>query len=102
MTIQGFDGAYTPTIEAKNTLFLNFMSDWPDDVAAYETKRNTLTEYKRVFNGYIREYKPFHGVKLQDVTSALVQSYFNAQLKARLSPNTVRKHKTNIINSAIK
>ena len=94
--LQEFEGAYTPAIEAKNTLFLNFMGDWLDDVAAYETKRNTLTEYKRVFNGYIREYKPFHGVKLQDVTPALVQSYFNAQLKAGLSPNTVRKHKTNI------
>ena len=35
-------------------------------------------------------------MKLQDVTPALIQSYYNEQLKAGLSPNTVRKHHANI------
>ena len=87
---------YAPVIESKSILFLTFMENWLDDVAAQNTKRNTLSEYRRVFEHYIKLYKPFHGVKLQDMTPALLQSYFNAQLKAGLSPNTVHKHKTNI------
>lgn len=87
---------YTAALEAKNVLFLSFMRDWLNDVVAYNVKENTLSQYRYVFEGYISKYKPFHGVKLQDVTPALLQSYYNAQLKAGLSPNTIRKHHANI------
>lgn len=49
-----------------------------------------------MYDGYIAKYKPFHGVKLQELTPTLLQSYYNEQLKAGLSPNTVRKHHANI------
>lgn len=87
---------YTAALEARNVLFLTFMRSWLDDVMAYKVKENTLSQYNLVYNGYIAKYKPFHGVKLPDVTPALIQSYYNAQLKAGLSPNTVRKHHTNV------
>lgn len=94
--LQEIEQEYTPALVQKKILFLTFMEDWLNDVMAYEVRRNTLTQYKKVFEGYIKEYKPFHGVTLQDVTPAMVQSYYNAQLQAGLSPNTVRKHHTNI------
>ena len=87
---------YTVTLENRKVLFLDFMRGWLDDVMAYKVKENTLEQYNLTFNGYIAKYKPFHGVRLQDVTPALVQSYYNEQLKAGLSPNTVRKHHANI------
>lgn len=79
-----------------NILFLTFMRSWLDDVVAYKVKSNTLSQYNLVYNGYIAKYKPFHGVKLQNMTPTLIQSYYNAQLNAGLSPNTVRKHHANI------
>lgn len=87
---------YTAALEVKNVQFLSFMRSWLDDVVSYKVKGNTLSQYRYVFEGYISKYKPFHGVKLQDVTPALLQSYYNAQLKAGLSPNTIRKHHANI------
>lgn len=87
---------YTASLEAKNVLFLTFMKTWLDEVMAYKVKENTLSQYNLVYHGYIAKYKPFHGVKLSDMTPALLQSYYNAQLKAGLSPNTVRKHHANI------
>ena len=63
---------------------------------SYKVKISTFSQYLYVFNNYIAKYKPFHGVKLQELTPALLQSYYNAQLKAGLSPNTVRKHHANI------
>ena len=83
-------------LEAKNVLFLPFMSSWLDDTMSYKVQPNTLYQYKLIFNGYITKYKPFHGVKLQDMTTALIQSYYNAELKAGLSSNTVHKHHANI------
>lgn len=87
---------FTATLESKNVLFLTFMLDWLNDIVSYKVKVSTLTQYLYVFNNYIAKYKPFHGVKLQALTPALLQSYYNAQLKAGLSPNTVRKHHANI------
>lgn len=87
---------YETALEEKNVLFLTFMRSWLDDVVAHKVKENTLSQYNLVYNGYIAKYKPFHGVKLQSLTPALVQSYYNAQLNAGLSPNTVRKHHANI------
>lgn len=87
---------YTVALENRKVLFLDFMRNWLDDVMAYKVKENTLEQYNLTFNGYICKYKPFHAVKLQDVTPALIQSYYNEQLKAGLSPNTVRKHHANI------
>lgn len=83
-------------LEEKDTLFLTFIRSWLDDVMAFKVKGNTLSQYNLVYNSYIAKYKPFHGVKLHDVTPALIQSYYNAQLKAGLSPNTVRKHHANL------
>lgn len=66
------------------------------DVMAHKIRENTLSQYKLIFNGYISKYEPFHGVKLQNITPALIQSFYNAELNAGLSPNTVRKHHANI------
>lgn len=87
---------YTASLEAKNVLFLTFMKTWLDEVMAYKVKENTLSQYQYVYNNYIAAYKPFHGVHLQAVSPALLQSYYNAQLKNGLSPNTVRKHHANL------
>jgi len=86
----------TAALEAKNVLFLPFINSWLDDVMAYKIRPNTLSQYKLIYNGYFVKYKPFHGVKLQAVTPALLQSFYNSELNAGLSPNTVRKHHTNI------
>ena len=87
---------YAPVVESKSILFLTYMEEWLDNDMAGNVEPNTLSEYKRVFEHSIKPYKPFHGVKLQDVTTELLKGYFDAQKKAGLSPNTVRKHYTNI------
>lgn len=86
----------TAALEAQNVLFLPFMNSWLDDVMAHKIRANTLSQYKLIFNGYIAKYEPFHGVKLQNITPALIQSFYNAELNMGLSPNTVRKHHANI------
>lgn len=63
---------------------------------AYKVKENTLEQYNLTFDRYIAGYKPFHGLKLQDLTPPMLQSYYSEQVKAGLSPNTVRKHHANI------
>lgn len=87
---------HTASLEAKNVLFLSFMNSWLDDTMSYKVQPNTLSQYKMIFNGYIAKYKPFYGVKIQDVTPTLIQSYYNNELKAGLSSNTVHKHHANI------
>lgn len=72
------------------------MLDWLNDIVSHKVKISTVSQYLYVFNTYIAKYKPFHGVKLQELTPALLQSYYNEQLNAGLSPNTVRKHHANI------
>ena len=87
---------YTTTLASKNILFLTFMLDWLNDIVSHKVKISTFSQYLYVFSTYIAKYKPFHGVKLQELTPALLQGYYNAQLRAGLSPNTVRKHHANI------
>lgn len=87
---------YTTALENRKVLFLDFMRDWLNDVVSFNVKSTTMTQYLYVFNNCIAQYKPFHGVKLQSLTPALLQGYYNEQLKAGLSPNTVRKHHANI------
>lgn len=87
---------HTAALENRKVLFLDFMRDWLNDVVFFKVKSNTMTQYLYVFNNYIAQYEPFHGVKLQDLTPSLLQGYYNEQLKAGLSPNTVRKHHANI------
>ncbi len=87
---------YTAPLDDKRVLFLGFMRDWLDNVMAYKVKENTLEQYNLTFDRYIAGYKPFHGLKLQDLTPSLLQSYYSEQVKAGLSPNTVRKHHANI------
>lgn len=84
------------TLEARDTQFLPFMRSWLDEVVSHQVKVNTMSQYNMVFNGYISVYKPFVGVTLRELTPALLQSYYNAQLAAGLSPNTIRKHHSNI------
>lgn len=87
---------YEPFLDDGRVLFLDFMRDWLDNVMAYKVKENTLEQYNLTFDRYISEYKPFHGLKLQDLTPPMLQSYYSEQVKAGLSPNTVRKHHANI------
>lgn len=87
---------YTAALENRNVLFLSFMRSWLDDVVAYKVRDTTRAQYNYVYDSYIAKYKPFYGVKLQELTPVLLQSYYNEQLKAGLSPNTVRKHHANI------
>ena len=84
------------TLEARDQLFLSFMRNWLDEVVSHQVKANTMTQYNMVFDKYISAYKPFVGVTLHDLTPALLQSYYNAQLAAGLSPNTIRKHHANL------
>ena len=87
---------YTAALENRNVLFLSFMRSWLDDVVSYKVRDTTQAQYNYIYDGYIAKYKPFHGVKLQELTPALLQSYYNERLKVGLSPNTVRKHHANI------
>ena len=87
---------YEPFLDDGRVLFLDFIRDWLDNVMAYKVKENTLEQYNLTFDRYISEYKPFHGLKLQDLTPPMLQSYYSEQVKAGLSPNTVRKHHANI------
>lgn len=87
---------YIAPLENREQRFLNFMRSWLDDVVTHNVRANTMTQYRYVFESYIAKYKPFQGVKLRNLTPALIQSYYNAQLKAGLSPNTIRKHHANI------
>lgn len=87
---------YEAALDNRNVQFLSFMCSWLDDVVVHKVKENTMSQYNYVFHSYIEKYKPFHGVKLQALTPALMQSYYNTQLKNGLSPNTVRKHHANI------
>ena len=87
---------YEPFLDDGRVLFLDFMRDWLDNVMAYKVKENTLEQYNLTFDRYISEYKPFHGLKLQNLTPPMLQSYYSEQVKAGLSPNTVRKHHANI------
>lgn len=94
--LQQFEEQFTAPLEDRNKLFLDFMRTWLDEVVSFKVRENTMTQYRYVFNSYISKYKPFQGVKVRDITPALLQSYYNSQLQAGLSPNTVRKHHANI------
>ena len=83
-------------LESKNMRFLAFMKTWLDEVVVHKVRENTFSQYDMVYTKYIAQYKPFWGVTLQKLTPALIQSYYNEQLKAGLSPNTIRKHHANI------
>lgn len=87
---------YIAPLENQNQQFLDFMRSWLDEVVSSNVRTTTMTQYRYVFESYIAKYKPFQGVKLRNLTPALIQSYYNAQLKAGLSPNTIRKHHANI------
>lgn len=84
------------TLEARDIVFLSFMKSWLDDVVSHQVKINTMSQYRMIFDHYISVYQPFVGVKLHNLTPALLQSYYNAQLAAKLSPNTIRKHHSNL------
>lgn len=81
---------------AKNISFLAFMRSWLDDVIFHSVKANTFSQYDIVFTRYISKFQPFSGLLLRNLSPALIQNYYNTQLKAGLSPNTVREHHANI------
>lgn len=94
--LKDLEGQYTAALEKKNVSFLAFMHQWLDEVVTYRVKETTATQYNYIYNSYIAKYKPFHGVTLHTLTPAIIQSYYNDQLRAGLSPNTIRKHHANI------
>lgn len=57
-----------------------------------ELRPNTFTQYRKVVENNICQYKPFVGVKLKKLTLALVQSYINDRVNGGLSPNSIRKY----------
>lgn len=85
----------TVALTSKKILFLDFLRSWLDEVICHDVRPYTFVQYRGVFDGHLCKFKPFHGVALQDLTPALLQAYFNDRAKT-LSPNTLRKHKTNL------
>ena len=83
----------------KDRLFLDFMRDWLNDVIRMAVRANTFEQYEKVFNNNICQYVPFQGVRLQDMTPALIQSYVNHRCSKGLSPKTMRKYVSNIRQS---
>ena len=53
-------------------------------------------QYKNAFAYNIKTYVPFQGLRLQKLTPALLQGFYNAKVKAGLSPSTVHKLHANI------
>ena len=83
-------------LERKDVLFLTFMWDWLENVAALEVRPNTLKGYKNVFENMISKFKPFHKVALLDLTPGMIQAYIKFRLDSGVSGNSVRKEWSNI------
>lgn len=83
-------------VETGEVLFLDFMRSWLNEVIRYKVRPNTFREYERIFDHSISVHAAFAGIKLQELTPAMVQGYYNTVLAAGVSPNTVRKYHANI------
>lgn len=88
----------TPLEVLKNeaVLFLDAMQSWLDDVMVSQVRCNTLVQYERAFAYNIKSYKPFQNLRLQKLTPALLQGFYNDKVKAGLSPSTVHKLHANL------
>lgn len=82
----------TTSLTIKDVPFLDFLRDWLNDRMISELRPNTFTQYRKVVENNICQYKPFLGVKLKKLTPALVQSYINDRVNGGLSPNSIRKY----------
>lgn len=83
-------------LESSKVLFLDAMERWLEDVMVGQVRYNTLVQYRNTFAYNIKTYPPFQGVRLQKLTPALLQGFYNAKVKAGLSPNTVHKLHANL------
>lgn len=86
----------TQVLENSKVLFLDAMREWLDNMMVSQVRYNTLVQYKNAFEYNIRSYQPFQGLRLQKLTPALLQGFYNAKVKAGLSPSTVHKLHANI------
>ena len=83
-------------LQNSKVMFLDAMEQWLEDVMIGQVRYNTLVQYKNAFAYNIKSYPPFQNVRLQKLTPALLQSFYNAKVKAGLSPNTVHKLHANL------
>lgn len=83
-------------LENSKVLFLDAMQSWLEDVMVSQVRYNTLVQYKNAFSYNVKTYVPFQGLRLQKLTPALLQGFYNAKVKAGLSPSTVHKLHANI------
>lgn len=58
----------TASLTIKDMPFLDFLKDWLNDRMASELRPNTFTQYRKVVENNICQYKPFVGVKLKKLT----------------------------------
>lgn len=76
--------------------FLPFMARWLDEVEACSIRVTTLEQYKAVFRNVISTFPAFQGITLRGLAPGYIQSFYNAEIKRGVSPETVRKYHTNI------
>lgn len=83
------------SIAAAEIAFTDYMLEW---LAAMETslELNTFYNYKNAINHNIVPYFKKRNVKLQDLTPAELQYFYEAMTKRGLSASTVRKLHANI------
>ena len=83
-------------LDNEKIIFLDAMEEWLDTVMVGQVRYNTLVQYKNAFSYNIKTYIPFQGLRLQRLTPAILQSFYNEKLKAGLSANTIHKLHCNI------
>lgn len=88
-------------LEYSKVLFLDAMADWLDNVKSCQVRANTLEQYKNAFAYNVKSYVPFHGLRLQKLTPAILQGFYTSKIKGGLSANSVHKLHANI-NSFLK
>lgn len=83
-------------LEQGDMLFVDYMRHWLDTVLAIKLKASTLAQYQYILENAISKYDGFQTVKMNDLSSELLQGYFNTKAANGLSGNTLRKHYCNI------
>ncbi len=83
-------------LENEKLLFLPAMQDWLDNVMVSQVRYNTLVQYKNAFAYNIKTHIPFQGLRLQKLTPALLQGFYNEKIKTGLSASSVHKLHANI------
>lgn len=84
------------TLHNENVLFLDAMENWLGDVMVSQVRYNTLVQYKNAFSYNIKTHVPFQCLRLQKLSPALIQGFYNEKVKSGLSPSTVHKLHANI------